>query len=184
MTVLDAYAEVSQPGLGLEGGHTTVKPCQTCKTAKPLAEFAPHNASRDGRRAQCKECLLIGRYQPYIEGPEQRARRATRERRPEWRRVHRRAVARYAERYPLATQAGRALQRAVRSGRVTKAEHCQVEGCTSRLALEGHHWSYATEHWLDVLWCCAAHHRQGHAQGFMVAAAGIPAHYGTIPERS
>jgi hypothetical protein len=180
MTVLDthSHSETAQPALPLRGGVTAVKRCRTCRTPRPLSDFAPHNHSRDGRRAHCQECLLTGRYQPYIEGPEERARRAKRERRPQWRQVH----GRYAERYPLATQAGRALQQTVRSGRVAKAEHCQVEGCASRLAIEGHHWSYAPEHWLDVLWCCAAHQRQGHAQGIIVPAAGIPPHYGQIPE--
>jgi hypothetical protein len=184
MTVLEAYTETAQQAFSFEGGHAAVKRCQTCKATRTLAEFAPHNASRDGRRAHCKECCLTERYRPYIEGPEQRARRARRECRPEWRRGHRRAVERYAARYPMATNATKALRRALQSGRLAKADHCQVEGCASRHAIEGHHWSYAPENWLDVLWCCAAHHRQGHAQGFIVPAAGISAHYGTIPERS
>jgi hypothetical protein len=116
-----------------------------------------------------------------VEPPEVRARRAERERKPKWQRSHRKALARYAERNPTATKAQRALKAAVKAGRVAKAERCRVRGCQSRKCIEAHHWSYAPEHWLDVLWCCAAHHRQGHARGFIIPAEGIPVRYGTIP---
>jgi hypothetical protein len=162
------------------GAPPALKKCRTCKEHRLLSEFPRHNGSRDGRRKTCKACLLAGRYQPYVEPPEVRARRAERERKPKWRRSHRRALARYAERNPAATRAQRILKAAVKAGRVPKAERCQVKGCMSRKFLEAHHHSY--EKPLEILWCCAAHHRQGHAQGFIVPADEIPAHYGRIPD--
>jgi hypothetical protein len=185
--MLPNIALPSSPAIGelpLWGGRAAARPCRTCREVKPLSGFLQHNGARDGHRLHCRDCLLTGRYQPYIEGPEERARRRARESQPKWQQSHRIALARQAERYPAKQQATRALQAAVKSGRIKKAEHCQVEGCSSSLFLEGHHWSYAPEHWLEVMWVCAAHHRRGHAQGFIVPAAGIPQHYGTIPERA
>lgn len=169
-------------GQNSSDGKPGQKLCKACKNSKRLADFPRHYGSRDGRRRVCRDCLLAGAYQPRIEPPGQRARRAVRERKPKWQRSHRRALARYVQRNPLAVAASRALKAAVSAARVTKAEHCQVHGCTSRKCLEAHHWCYARQNWLEVLWCCAAHHRQGHARGFIIPAEGIPSHYGTIPE--
>ena len=139
----------------------------------PRVHRSPTNqALQDVRRAQIADHVLAtqrrarsspsssprlsasGRYQPYIEGPEERARRRARERQPKWQASHRQALARHAERYPFAVRATKALQRAVKSGRVIKAKHCQAESCTSTKCIEAHHWSYAPEHRLDVLWLC------------------------------
>lgn len=160
-----------------------IKRCLTCKTAKPYSAFGVHNGSRDGRRRDCLECMLTGRYKPFIEPPDQRARRKARESKPHWQAIHRAALKRHAERYPVVSQASRAVTVAVKTGKLTKAKRCQVKGCTSSKSIEAHHWSYRPEHWLLVLWCCAAHHRQGHAQGWIIPRKGLPAHMGTIPEK-
>jgi hypothetical protein len=155
---------------------------RTCKERKALLTFPRHNGSRDGRRNQCRDCLLTGRYRPYVEPPELRNRRARRERKPKWRRSHRAALARYEERNPAATKAKRVFTAALKADRIAKPSHCPVRGCTSAKCLEAHHWNYAPEYRLELLWCCAAHHGQGHAQGLTIPADGISAHYGTIPE--
>lgn len=158
------------------------KACKTCKVSKPLAGFSTHHGSKDGHRVHCRECLLTGRYRPTPETPAQRKRRSERQSRPSWQRSHARALRKYNNRNPVKIAALRALNAAINGGRLQKASRCQVADCNSEKAIEAHHWSYEPEHWLDVLWCCAAHHRQGHAQGFIIPAQGIPAHYGTIPE--
>ena len=79
-------------------------------------------------------------------------------------------------------QARTALQAAIQRGRVKKSDCCQAAGCSSQAFIEAHHWSYEREHWRDVLWVCAAHHRQGHARGRIEPAAGIPSHLGIVPE--
>jgi hypothetical protein len=182
MTALGTYGETPQPGLPLHGGRTAVKRCRTCREAKSLANFAAHNTSRDGRRAHCRECLITGRKVLVIEGPAERAKRAERQARPAWQRSHRAALERYAERYPKAEAARRITAAAIRAGRIERAAHCQAAGCTETRNLEGHHHDYAQP--LEVLWVCAAHHRQGHAVGVIRVAAGIPEHYGAIPERA
>jgi hypothetical protein len=158
------------------------KRCKTCRIAKPRTDFPAHRRARDGRRLHCRECLLSGRYRPQPETAAQREQRRVRQSRPERVASHNEAIKRYRRRFPSAVAAASAINVAVRTGRERKADSCQVAGCNSREHLEAHHWSYEREHWLDVLWCCAAHHRQGHAQGFIIPAEGIAAHYGTIPE--
>lgn len=161
----------------------TVKRCITCKTEKPSGDFPQHNGSRDGRRRTCRECMVTGRYKPFVEPPEARAKRKARESQPHWQAIHRAALARYAQRYPIAQQAMRTVGIALRSGKLTKAKTCQVKRCTSVKFIEAHHWSYKPANWLDVLWCCAAHHRQGHAQGFIVPKRHLSAHMGTVPDK-
>ena len=158
------------------------KVCATCRATKPLGGFLAHRGSKDGHRIHCRECLTSGRYQPTPETSSQRKRRMERQGRLSWQRSHWRAIRRYEDGNPMKAAAVRALTTAVNGGRMQRGAHCQVAGCPSRKSIEGHHWSYAPEHHLDVLWCCATHHRQGHARGFIVPAAGIPARYGTIPD--
>ena len=157
------------------------KRCDTCRDTKATTAFPPHRGSRDGHRTTCCECLMTGRYTPYIEPPEYRAIRKARQSRPEWQASHRKALKRYAQREAGRSHALKALRAAVSAKQVVPALCCQAQGCRSNQFLEAHHWSYAPENWLDVLWCCASHHRQGHARGFIIPAAGIPAHYGLIP---
>lgn len=157
------------------------KVCATCKVLKSLDAFPLHRGSNDGYRIHCRDCLISGRYQPKPETPAQRRLRAKRQGSSAWQQSHAQALRRYGTRNPLQAAAMRALHEAVNAGRVHRAERCQVAGCRSRKAIEGHHWSYLPEHRLDVLWCCAAHHRQGHARGFITPARGIPARYGWIP---
>lgn len=159
------------------------KHCKVCKGHRLLAEFLPHAGSRDGRRAVCRGCQAAGLYVPKSETPAQRARRKERQSRPEWQASHSRALKLHASRNPIAAAATRAVQEAVRLGTLRKAKRCQVRGCTSNHWLEAHHHSYHPSKWLDVLWCCASHHRRGHAQGFIVPRKGLPAHMGTIPEK-
>src|SRR5262245_12594825 len=89
-----------------------------------------------------------------------RAARKVRQSRPEWRQSQLQALARHVDRNPEQAATVRAVQAALKRGQLAKAEHCQALGCTSRKAIEAHHWSYAPEHRLDVLWVFAAHHRQ------------------------
>ena len=32
--------------------------CQSCETAKPLAEYYAHNSASDGLRGKCKPCMI------------------------------------------------------------------------------------------------------------------------------
>lgn len=67
----------------------------------------------------------------------------------------------WVNRNPLKRQAQHALSNAVRDGKVVKLSSC--EHCvTSEKKIQGHHWSYAVEHWLDVIWLCTSCHGKEH----------------------
>lgn len=157
------------------------KVCKTCSERKPLEAFPTHRMSRDGRRATCSGCLLSGRYEPRVETPAQRARRKARQSQPRWQASHADALRRLAAQEPIKAQAMKAARKALRSGIIQNPGRCQAAECSSAKHIEMHHWSYAPEHWTDVLFVCASDHRQGHARGYIVPAAGIPRRYGQIP---
>lgn len=53
------------------------------------------------------------------------------------------------------------LSNAKRDGKITALEYCEHCGTTER-KIQGHHWSYEPEHWLDVIWLCPACHGKEH----------------------
>lgn len=65
---------------------------------------------------------------------------------------------RFQARYPEKAAAHKAVQDAVRAGRLTR-QPCEVCGAPKAHA---HHDSYAPEHRLDVRWLCRPHHRAWH----------------------
>jgi hypothetical protein len=161
-------------------GTPSSKVCRTCRATKPLGEFARHLNGRDGRRAHCRECCLAGRKQPKRETEAQRARRAVRD--AARREGHRAEARRHARRYPAVMAAGRGLHAAIRAGQVRKPKTCQAQGCRSSRLVQAHHFSYAPEHWLSVLWLCFACHRKCHAVGYIQPKAGIAAERGLAPD--
>ena len=150
------------------------KACKTCKVTKPISDFPPHRGSKGGHRVHCRDCLITGRYQPTPETPAQRKHCAERQGRRSWQHSHGQALRKYGDHNPLKTAAVRALATAVTCGRLKRGTHCQVAGCCSQKSIKGHHWPYSLVHQQDVLWCCAAHHRQGHARSYITPDAGIP----------
>lgn len=59
-------------------------------------------------------------------------------------------------------RARRAVTSALASGALRRAESCNR--CGAPPPLDGHHHSYAREHWLDVEWLCRTCHLRHHAQ--------------------
>lgn len=66
----------------------------------------------------------------------------------------------WAKRHPEQSHAVSCYNRAVRAGRRTKVAYCVVCGVTENL--NAHHFSYAREHWLDVIGLCKDHHAALH----------------------
>ena len=163
------------------GAQTGQKRCRTCKTDRPFPAFARHNGSRDGYRQDCRECLRTGRRQPTCETEDQRAQRKRRQSRQKWQRSHREALARHQARFPKATAATRAVQAAIRSGRITPPKECQAADCRVVGRLEAHHNDPVRP--LEVLFVCPAHHRRGHSTGYIAVKPGLPPHLGNIPLR-
>lgn len=67
----------------------------------------------------------------------------------------------WAERNREKRKAQWTCKNAVRDGKIIKSESCEHCG-TSDKQIQGHHWSYEPEHWLDVIWLCAACHGKEH----------------------
>tara|TARA_R110001606_G_scaffold20017_1_gene72641 strand:+ start:1097 stop:1588 length:492 start_codon:yes stop_codon:yes gene_type:complete len=65
------------------------------------------------------------------------------------------------EQSPDKTAARHAVKNAVRNGSLVRPIICSV--CSEAAdRIEGHHWSYAEEHHLDVVWCCTPCHKTLH----------------------
>ena len=71
------------------------------------------------------------------------------------------------ERDPVAYKARNAVSNAVRDGRLLRPDQCSH--CHTKCRPHGHHEDYSKP--LDVVWLCAACHRQFHALKETVAAA-------------
>lgn len=62
------------------------------------------------------------------------------------------------EKHPLQRKARTAISNALRLGKITKPNYCEISGC-KETRLEAHHWKgYDPKHWLNVKWLCHNHH--------------------------
>lgn len=157
-----------------------MKKCYRCNSEKELVEFYKHPANADGRSNRCKECTKKdvkenrkdkqAHYDNY-----DRNRSNSIERKNKTVQL---AKAKYAsdeefrrKRLDFSKEdrvnnmnkykARDALTIARRNGTLTTAENCEHCGI-SDVRIEGHHWSYLPEHWLDVIWLCTSCHGKEH----------------------
>ena len=136
------------------------KPCYKCHCVKPIDQFYPHKQMRDGRLNQCKECSKKSATEHRLANLE-KVRQYDRMRASM---PHRMAAAkkiqeRWNKAHPDRRAANVKLGNAVRDGRVKPWPVCAIHDCSSKP--EGHHPDYGTP--LQVVWLCAAHHKQAHA---------------------
>lgn len=118
------------------------KRCIGCGKVKPLSEFYAHPRAKDGYLNKCKECTRADV-------------KAHREAHPE-KDLETRLKA--CAKNPTHKNANRAVEAALRSGRLEKPNHCQ--GCgrsADETRIGAHHYDYTRP--LDVIWLCAACHR-------------------------
>lgn len=152
-----------------------MKVCFKCGAEKPLSDFYKHHAMADGHVNKCKECNkkdVRGNREANLEYIQEYDRRRRSEeyllsnlKEGETLESVRGAVtqakARWVEKNPNKRTAQMAVNNAVRDGRLTKLTHC--EHCLKNdVKIQGHHWSYLPENWLDVLWLCASCHGKEH----------------------
>lgn len=148
--------------------------CKSCGLTKDPSLFYASNLAR------CKECVKESARQNreekkeyYMEYDRNRPNKAERNEITKERIKSRRLVDEefrltvnqnkqdWAQRNPHKRKAQNALSNAVRDGDVLKLEFC--EHCfSSDKKIEGHHWSYLEEHWLDVIWLCTKCHGLEH----------------------
>ena len=127
------------------------KTCPKCKQEKPLSEFYKNRSRKDGLQAWCKDC-----FRGY-----QRAYCRTERGRENHLRADRKADRKRRLLYPEKTKARRALQYAVKSGRLIRPTIC--EDCFQERFVYGHHEDYINKP-LEVKWLCGDCHGKEHLQ--------------------
>ena len=127
-----------------------MKTCTACKVEKDDVRFSRWRKDGESRRAQCIQCC--------------NASERERQKRPEVRakiNESARAYRKNAE-SKVRDYARWEVKWAVKEGRLVRGG-CR-DGCCGSCSgpIHAHHWSYAKEHWLDVVWLCHHHHVQEH----------------------
>jgi hypothetical protein len=137
--------------------------CTKCKAVKPFEEFGLNRKGPFGRQSSCRVCACAESRRRYNADPGSATKRTTRWRKDNtgrfnalWKKSHDGQLENCPER-PLAR---RAMAQAIKRG-VLVRQPCEVCGDPKS---QGHHWSYAREHWLDVKWLCRKHHAAEHAR--------------------
>lgn len=157
-----------------------MKKCFKCGIEKELTEFYKHPRMADGTVNKCKECnkkdVIENRldkkdyYDVYDRNRPNASERVVRqskvrslkfqtdleyrEERLQWQRDFR-------KRDPNRYGARQAITYGVKVGKINKPTSCEHCG-TSEKNIQGHHWSYLPEHWLDVIWLCTSCHGKEH----------------------
>lgn len=150
------------------------KTCTGCGESKPVTDYSRDASKRSGFRRQCKVCTCAkGReykklnadilrsknheyYKKNIDSHSTRSREYYKANSTE---INAKKTARYLE-CPEKTRAGHAVGHAVQTGKIERSSECNR--CGSTRNIQGHHWSYLEEHWLDVEWLCAVCHMRHH----------------------
>ena len=157
------------------------KSCFKCGETKPLTAFSKHPKMPDGHVNKCKECnkrdvilnrldkveyyneydrnrrypgsersnnLINSRRQKYAIDPEFKVK--VLEQKKQW--VIKNKIKRSAQ---------QTVSKTVRDGKIIRPVVCSACGKTD-CEIQGHHWSYLEEHWLDVMWLCTECHGKEH----------------------
>lgn len=154
--------------------------CVRCEAEKPRSDYYDQPANRSGHQSYCKECSKVARkknysenidyYQEYDRNRENRVERAQlqnikdKERyalEESFRDVVKDKVGKHRDKYPDRSKARRKLTKAIETSKIIKPTSCGHCG-TSEKKIQGHHWSYLPEHWLDVIWLCTSCHGKEH----------------------
>lgn len=145
--------------------------CSQCGVVKPLEEFYPIRRGSPKRRRNCKTCCAVtlkaGRdkdlQQRRYESWKVRNARRVKGYKRKYTETHRLDTAQRTVRWrkanPEKTRAHRAVQNALRSGKLRRPARCRQ--CNSRGTLHGHHADYSRP--LEVLWLCELCHRKVHS---------------------
>jgi len=157
------------------------KACFKCGETKPLSAFYKHPMMADGHVNKCKECnkrdVILNRldkveyYNEYDRNrsyvgsersnAQKEAIRIKYRESEDFRNKRRDTLAKQRRDHPDKAGARQALSNAVRDNRITKPKVCSACGKTD-CSIQGHHWSYLEEHWLDVVWLCTECHGKEH----------------------
>ena len=119
-----------------------LKVCMSCGKEKPIDEFYSHSQMKDGHLNKCKECT-------------KRDVKTYRETNPNAQLTTR---IKACEKNPTQDNAHKALNTALKAGKIIKPDRCQSCGRNdSESRLCAHHYDYSRP--LDVIWLCSVCHR-------------------------
>jgi hypothetical protein len=144
-----------------------MKRCPRCAETKPLSEFDKNRSMPDGRAGWCKPCMREARALSINRSPEAKdafyIKKAARQKRyrartPEQRPTRNAQLRSWETRNREKTRAHKAVQSALRSGRLVRPEHC--ERCERQCKPQAHHADYTKP--LDVAWLCSTCHGKEH----------------------
>lgn len=155
-----------------------MKACFKCGVIKPYTDFYKHAGMADGHLGKCKECAKVDvrknrevrsdYYQEYDRkrNTPEKVRLKTERNKEKYHTdpLFRESVYENRKKWlgknPHKRSAQVYLGNAVRDGRIFKPSVCSH--CNEEKRIQGHHWSYEREHWLDVIWLCAPCHGKEH----------------------
>jgi hypothetical protein len=130
----------------------TEKTCTRCGVTRPIESFYKSPGYRGGRHTWCKSCVKTYYAERYKENPQ-----LFKERNKEYlaadparKRAQRE---RHKNKHPDRYRANKNLNSRIRRGTFphVSTQVCRVCGVQAQ---EYHHWSYAPEHWFDVVPMC------------------------------
>lgn len=158
------------------------KTCFKCGELKCLTLYYKHAQMADGHLNKCKECTKKDVREYRVENldkvmaydrnrPNKDERRESNNKRnlskykncEEYRVRVLQSRSEHSKRNPHKKYAANAVNNAIRDGKITRPDtctHCGDKG----IPIEGHHWSYLEENWLDVIWLCIPCHGKEHAR--------------------
>jgi len=157
------------------------KPCFKCGETKPLSAFYKHPMMADGHLNKCKECnkrdVILNRLdkveyyneydrnRSYVGSDRSNAQKAAVRKKyqesEDFRIKRKDVLAKQRRENPAKASARTSLGNAVRDGKITRPTTCSSCGKID-CEIQGHHWSYLEEHWLDVMWLCTECHGKEH----------------------
>ena len=138
-----------------------MKTCSKCKAEKEFSKFSKNRSCKDGLDSWCKLC--VREYQQSETGKKAKRKSDQKYRQTDaGKGASRRHGCKRRKIYPEKVKASSAVCHAVRDGKLNRPSTC--ESCFGEHFVEGHHWSYLEEHWLDVEWLCAKCHVKRHQE--------------------
>jgi hypothetical protein len=157
-----------------------MKKCFKCGIEKELTEFYKHPEMPDGTVNKCKECnkkdvrenrLDKKEYYDHCDrnrpNHEDRVKKQAERVKQLWHTDEdfKQSIIAHKQKWQDQNQHKRKAQYAVsnakRDGKLVASAVCEHCG-TSEKKIQGHHWSYLPEHWLDVIWLCTSCHGKEH----------------------
>ena len=161
---------------------TSIKTCRECGETKPLSDYYKHTQMADGHLNKCKTCVKarvkthrydnLDRIRSYDRNrPNKEVRvQLCKERRiakkqedPEkFNSIERERTRKFRQANRDKYDAHRAVANALKHGKLIKPNKCSK--CPATENIQGHHWSYLEEHWLDVEWLCVKCHAEEHTR--------------------